>query len=387
MPDPELRPLFVRRLGPGRLLALDALAAVLYTTVLLTLLLADGKKPSWWECLIVAGIGLPVAVRRRWPLPVFAVVFGLSLLSLSLRLVTESFLAAGFALYLVALTGRRPHWEPTLAIAVLSGFVVLAGGLGTPRPGIDSQFGFYLFGVAVLGGAWTVGRAVRERRTYAAHTAAQLADQAVTEERLRIARELHDVVAHSMGLIAVRAGVTNHLHDVRPVQARDALELIENTSRDALTEMRHLLGVLRAENGPEPTAELGPVPGLAGLPELAGRAAMAGVRVELRTDGVPRLPEGVELSAYRIVQEALTNVIKHAAPAQCLVAVDGRGGELRIEVTDDGPGARMLPARPGGHGLIGVRERVAMYGGEFAAGPRPEGGFRLFTRLPYGEPA
>jgi signal transduction histidine kinase len=208
----------------------------------------------------------------------------------------------------------------------------------------------------------------------------------VTEERLRIARELHDVVAHGMSLIAVKAGVANHVLEARPQEAQDALRVIETTSRGALTEMRQLLGVLRSgSDAGEAPASLSPAPGAGGLRELADRAAMAGVRVSMEVRGLERLPEGVGLSVYRIVQEALTNVVRHAAPARCSVVVEADGRSVTIEVADDGPGRRVLPAgEPGhGHGLVGMRERVAMYGGVFRAGPRRAGGFGVSVRLPY----
>ena len=240
--------------------------------------------------------------------------------------------------------------------------------------------GDILFGVAALGGAWTMGQAVRERRAYAARAAERLARESVTEERLRIARELHDVVAHSVGLIAVKAGVANHVMRTRPQEAHDALRVIETVSRGALVEMRHLLGVLRTD-----PADLVPVSGVEGLPELAERATLAGVTVDLDVRGAAGLPQGVGLSVYRIVQEALTNVVKHAAPARCRVDVEADGRQVRIEVADDGPGRRTLPAHAEGHGLIGMRERVMMYGGVFEAGPRPGMGFRVFACLPYQE--
>jgi signal transduction histidine kinase len=167
----------------------------------------------------------------------------------------------------------------------------------------------------------------------------------------------------------------------RPDEAQDALRVIESTSRTALAEMRQMLGVLRS--GVD-AAQLAPAPGLTGLQTLISRAEPAGVTVDLDVRGTDRLPEGVALSVYRIVQEALTNVVRHAAPARCRVSVVLGRGEVHVEVTDDGPGTRVLPPdRRAGHGLIGMRERVLMYGGSFHAGPRPEGGFGVSARLPY----
>lgn len=399
--------LFPRHWSRARLVRLDALGAAGYA---LTLLLfgagrLDPAVPGWAGFLILAGITLPLAVRRLWPLTVFCAVFAMSLVSLVvLGTVHDRFAAAAFALYLVALTRPRPRWEPTIAIGACGAVaVLLLSAVGTPAPA-PGAVGPLLVGVAFMGGAWVAGRAVRERRAYTAREAEQLAGRAVAEERLRIAREMHDVVAHSMSLIAVKAGIANHVAAVRPEEATDALRVIETTSRGALAEMRQLLGVLRSAPGsssdfdsspdpgscPEPgssldlgsSPDLAPSPGLAGLGGLAERASMAGVRVELdvRATG---LPEGVELSVHRIVQEALTNVVRHAAPARCRVSVEASGGEVLVEVSDDGPGERLLPGGPG-HGLIGMRERVVMYGGSLTAGRRPEGGFGISARIPYG---
>ncbi|MDP9867735.1 MULTISPECIES: sensor histidine kinase [Streptosporangium] len=381
--------LLLRRWSRGQLVALDALAGTVYVIAFLLSAIARPAAGTqlWAQCLLPAGIGAALAVRRLWPLPVFGLVLGASLVSFSLGLAHDGFAAAAFALYPVALTRPRRRWEPTVAIGVCGAAAFLMLSLaGSPTPaGWARPLGALVAGAAFLGCTWTVGRAVRERRAYAARSAEQLADRAVTEERLRIARELHDVVAHSMSLIAVKAGIANHVAEARPEEARDALRVIEATSRGALTEMRHLLGVMRSGPGaaPDTVSGLSPAPGLDGLPELAGRAAMAGVRVDLDVTAAA-LPEGVGLSVYRIVQEALTNVVRHAAPARCRVAVEADGREVRVEVTDDGPGHRVLPGRQG-HGLIGMRERVIMYGGTFTAGRRPEGGFGVSARLPYGE--
>jgi signal transduction histidine kinase len=215
--------------------------------------------------------------------------------------------------------------------------------------------------------------------------------QAVGEERLRIARELHDVVAHSMSVIAVQAGVANHVIDSRPELARQALATVETNTRSALVEMRRLLGVLR--QGDEPSASLAPPPGLSQVADLVEQFREAGLTVDLRWDGEPdAVPDGVDLSAYRIVQEGLTNVLRHGGP-RAKVTIGHRTGAVEIDISDDGrrPDQEVAAAdavadggRGAGHGLIGMRERVAVFGGTLVAEDRPGGGFRLAATLPFG---
>jgi signal transduction histidine kinase len=380
-----------------QLIALDALASAGYTAVLAGLTLAaphHARVPVWAGCLIVAATGLPAAARRLWPVPVFCVVLVASLVSLAAGTARDPFIAAGFALYLVALTSQGRPEVPLARMSLIAAVgllvAVVIGGAAPvgATPGAPTTIGLLISGAAVMYGAWTLGRAIRERRAYAARAAAQLAEQAVATERLRIARELHDVVAHSMGVIAVKAGVANYLLRSRPEEVGDALRVIETASRSGLSDLRRMLGVLRSEDGSaEQAAELAPAPGLDGLPALARQAAMAGVRVDLDVRGTADLPEAVSLSAYRIVQEALTNVIRHAAPATCRVLVAACGNEVTIDVTDDGPGTRVLPGPSGadgqaaGHGLIGMRERAELHGGSLIAGPLPAGGFGISARL------
>jgi signal transduction histidine kinase len=192
------------------------------------------------------------------------------------------------------------------------------------------------------------------------------------------------VVAHSISVIAVQSGVGAHVAHAQPEEAAKALAAIEATSRAALTELRRLLGVLRQEG--EPQGSLVPVPGLGDLDALLAEVARAGLAVRLRVEGTPSpLPAGVDLSAYRIVQEALTNVVKHAGPARAQVTIGYHDQDVTVEVTDDGRGV-VAPTGDGraavGHGLIGMRERVAVFGGDLEVGPRPGGGFRVAVRLP-----
>jgi signal transduction histidine kinase len=248
--------------------------------------------------------------------------------------------------------------------------------------------------LGVLAAAWVLGRFAHNYRAYAARleertaeleqAREELARRAVADERLRLARELHDVVAHAMSVIAVQSGVGAHIATTQPNEARRSLAAIEATSRAALTELRRLLGVLRQEG--EPEGDLAPVPGLADLDGLLAELGKAGLAVRLQVEGKPApLPAGVDLSAYRIVQEALTNVVKHAGPARARVVVGYRDQDVTVEVTDDGRGTVTSGSdgRAGtGHGLIGMRERVAAFGGDLEVGPRPAGGFRVAARLP-----
>ncbi|TDC86005.1 hypothetical protein E1292_48410 [Nonomuraea deserti] len=568
----DRHPFFARRLSRIQLIMLDLAVGLCFGFVAFTMAVNATALPPWMRIALPFGLGLLLSVRRLWPLPVFCVTLVLAVFAVMTDAIAFAYLAPAYALYIVALSDRVGPLIPSSAIGGLS--LVTLFGLtlaGAPQEGAPDwlvHFDKPLMGIAALGGSWTIGRAVHERRHYAAREAERLAAQAVTDERLRIARELHDVVTHSVGLIAVKAGVANHVMSTRPEEAHDALRVIETASRSALVEMRHLLGMLRSTDVPD----LVPAPGIEGLEELAEQARLAGVDVELKVhiggDGVAgrvsgsgdavaawvpasgnrvaalmsaggdgdvdpvsagghgdvvrlsaggdgdagrlsagggddvgpvsdggnadagrvldngdgssgvkraagaigpgheslgaagdaekagndvggrglrgldgvglrgettggglhgrgdegpgagasggvgsswtaikdeagvravggrqkarhdqrvRLPDGVGLSVYRIVQEALTNVAKHAAPARCQVSVVADGKDVRIEVMDDGPGRRTLPSAGTGHGLIGIRERVMMYGGTFEAGSRPGRGFRVFAQLPYQE--
>ncbi|GGT73261.1 sensor histidine kinase [Actinomadura citrea] len=221
------------------------------------------------------------------------------------------------------------------------------------------------------------GNSVRTRRAHAEAMREQATAQAVAAERLRIARELHDMVAHSIGIIAIQAGVGGRVIDSQPAEARNALDAIEATSRDALSGLRRMLTALRKDD--PGAAPLGPAPGLDELDRLAEAAGDAGVTVEVLASGEPRpLPPDVDLSAYRIVQEAVTNVVRHAGTDRCRVTIGYGDGELAVEIEDDGHGGVVGT----GYGLVGMRERVALLRGEFAAGPRPGGGFRVAARIP-----
>jgi signal transduction histidine kinase len=331
---------------------------------------------------------LPLAARRRFPGPVLALSVASGLAVATLDLPPEVLgVAILVAVYSVAAYGDQWVSLAGLAAAEVGSAAVqlTPGRFQWPTPVTNTL---------IIGAAWLLGYFAHNYRAYAARleertteleqAREELARRAVTEERLRLARELHDVVAHAMSVIAVQSGVGAHVADTQPKEAAKALAAIEATSRAALTELRRLLGVLRQES--QPQGDLAPVPGLADLDSLLAEVAKAGLAVRLRVEGTPSpLPAGVDLSAYRIVQEALTNVVKHAGPARAQVVVVYRDQDVTVEVTDDGQGVG-APTGDGqarvGHGLIGMRERVAAFGGDLEAGPRPGGGFRVAARLP-----
>jgi signal transduction histidine kinase len=244
--------------------------------------------------------------------------------------------------------------------------------------------------------AWLIGHSIRQARGRTELVRAQAAAQTAMAERLRIARELHDIVAHSIGIIAIQAGSGRSVFDARPDQARDALAAIEATSRETLAGLRRMMtGLRRAEPGSGPgsgagQAPLGPAPGLADIERLAAVTLEAGVQVEVAwLGGREPLPADIDLSAFRIVQEAVTNVVRHAGTDRCLVWIDQQDGQLVIEVTDSGRSApaSKISAAGTGYGITGMRERAALLGGDFSAGPRPDGGFRVAARLPVPMPA
>jgi signal transduction histidine kinase len=339
-------------------------------------------------CGLVLLHTLPLAARRRFPLAVLATTVASGVAFVALDLAPDIlWVAIPVAVYSVAAYGDR--W------VALAGLAVAEAGLAvvqlTPgRTGVNTWVG----NMGFLAAAWLLGHFVGVRRLYVLRleertaeleqAREELARRAVTEERLRLARELHDVVAHAMSVIAVQSGVGAHVADSRPEEVGKALAAIEVTSRGALEELRRLLGVLRQDS--EVQASLTPVPGLANLDRLLAEVGKAGLAVRVRVEGTPlQLPAGVDLSAYRIVQEALTNVVKHAGPAHTEVTIGYRDQEVTVEVIDDGRGA-VPPAGDGwvgtGHGLIGMRERVVAFNGHLEVGPRPGGGFRVAARLP-----
>ncbi|GAA4244348.1 sensor histidine kinase [Dactylosporangium darangshiense] len=374
------RPPLLERLRPGQRLALESAAGLGYALAAWALF---AHKISPWPLALggTALVALPVAVGRRRPMLAFAAALGGFWLAPVAPLL--GFLAvAPLAYVLYQVAGRHPV---RIGLPVLA--VALTGPAATALTGHAG--GVLPFAVALVV-AWTVGYARGEHRRYGeelvrhhagrAEGERERARRGAAEERLRIARELHDVVAHSMSVITVQAAFGRLVVRERPDEAGAALAAIETTGRQTLDEMRRLLGVLRADGTPDPDADMTPTPTLADLERLVAQAGQAGVKVELTITGRSRrLPAGVELSAYRIVQEALTNVARHAATTSARVTLGYRPDGLTIEVADHGRGG---PVASTGLGLAGMRERVQLCGGHLEAAPLPGGGFLVAAQLP-----
>jgi signal transduction histidine kinase len=330
--------------------------------------------------LLVAG---PLALlgRRRWPLATLLVVAAVTVLFYALGYPFGPAWLALLVAFWTAVTGglRLAAWlTAALAIPAYAGLTALFDRAPAPTAaGVVAHLGWLL---VVLVAAEVV-RVRRERMQEAARVRAEEDRRRAGEERLRIARELHDVLAHNISLINVQAGVALHLMDEQPGQSRTALAAIKQASNDALGELRSVLDILR-QGGDAPRS---PTSGLDSLEGLVANAAAAGLEVRTRVEGTPRpLPAGVDLAAFRIVQEALTNVTRHAGrPVTATVLVAYGDHDLTVRVDDDGRG--FDPTHPdgrGNNGIRGMRERAAALGGELTAGPRPGGGFSVSARIP-----
>ncbi|TYB70205.1 sensor histidine kinase [Nonomuraea sp. PA05] len=348
------------------------------------------RQPDLLGALLLVAASAPVAVRRRWPLSAMCAGLVPETLLNALGYGTGMSSLAGIVLLYSVATYRG--LAVSLAGLVLSLVTYLAGAVSSPaRAGSASE---YVVTALVLVAVWGAGRSLRLRRAYLeelkdratrlerAHAADTRAARA--EERSRIARELHDVVAHHVSVMTVQAAAARRVLASDPELAREALSAIENTGRLAMTEMRNIVGVLRTDTRADARAELGPQPGVRDLPALVEQMREAGLATRLRVEGEPvELPAGVDLAAYRLVQEGLTNSLRHAGVgAEAVVTVRYEPYELDVRVEDDGVGAVQETGRPPGHGLVGIRERVALYGGILNIGPLPGGGFEVRARLP-----
>jgi signal transduction histidine kinase len=339
---------------------------------------------------------LPLALRRRSPLVAAVLVSVGFMLGRQVFDVYEpavSVLILYLGIYSAARHGRPP-WRTVgllLAVGLSIGEIVyeLVIAPGDAFGAIDLFL--LIYNVVIVLAPWWLGSTMRSRQRREEELVAQAAElqrsreenarRAVFEERVRIARELHDVVAHHVSVMGIQAAAARRVLDQRPDAAEEALVAIEAASRQAVLEMDRLLGYLRREGEVD---DLAPQPGIGDLEELVADVRRAGLSIELRVEGEPsNLPRTVEVSAYRIVQEALTNTLKHSGSARVSVQLRYGDDALEVEVDDDGLVRSSPAAQSGGHGLIGMRERVGLHGGHLRVGPRPHGGFGVHARLPF----
>ncbi|MFI8252338.1 sensor histidine kinase [Streptomyces filamentosus] len=400
----------LRRLTPGRWAALAWCAGLLFTVLLRIRLPGQEQAEVFrgvvflrWDGLTMLALATALALRGsallgRRPTAglghlLAAAVVGSTPLGVN-AIPLAQYLAVDVALYAIA--AARPRKESERAVLLAAG--VLLGHLGVRL--LSGWSVGTTTALAVLSTtcvAWLLGRAAHQTRSHTEETRTRAAERAVTDERLRIAREMHDTVAHSIGIVALQAGAARLVIDKRPDLAREALDEIEAASRETLAGLRRMLGALRTadESAAPADASAGPPlperPGLADLDRLAETTGAAGVRVAVRRVGAPRpLPPDLDLSAFRVLQESVTNVVRHSGADTCTVTVDHRDPDvLALTVEDPGPGPGRAPVRGGGragtgsgYGLVGMRERVGLLHGEFTAEPRPGGGFRVTARLP-----
>jgi signal transduction histidine kinase len=365
-------------------LLIAALAAAAMLEVIAT---RDSTQTTLWFGLpAIAILVLPIFARRRFPfggpLAYFVLAAGISLIDWQLIPDRESFFVVGLAVAFL-LGNLRNAWQAGIGlVVVVSSLALIVNEIPAHTTG---ELVFIPIDFMV---AWVAGFALRERseQAEAAEVRAAVAERerdaaariAVAEERARIARELHDIVAHAVSVMVLQVGAVRHKLPDALAEDRDALHGVERAGRTALAEMRRLLGAMRRD-GDE--AELAPQPGLDGLDSLVEEIARAGLPVGVHVEGERvELPRAIDLSAYRIVQEGLTNALKHAQATKADVTVRYRPDEVQLEVRDDGVGTSTSDGL--GHGLVGIRERVKIYGGEMAAGAENGGGFVLSTRLP-----
>jgi signal transduction histidine kinase len=375
------------------LVRLDQLVAVvLWVEVELQVWLGHSIADRWYASLAGGLLGCVVAVRRRWPLSAVSVVLVLMTVRMLVGEGGNLSNAAGVEVGVILLfyglgafaQARRSVWMLAAAVVVTS-----LNALTKPGGGVGALFPMEAFAVLL---PYAVGRAVRARaaRELASRDAAERLDAAlvtgahaaVYDERSRIARELHDVLAHSVSVMVIQAGGARLVMGEEPDRAQESLRSVERAGREALVELRRLLGILGVG---DPHA-LAPQPGLRDISPLLAHAQASGIGVDLSVDGAPiPVQPALDLCAYRIVQEALTNAIKHAAPAHASVNVRWGESVLELEISDDGRRRRSGKRATAGHGIAGMRERVALHSGSLEAGAQPNGGFTVRARLPLAQ--
>jgi signal transduction histidine kinase len=368
----------------------DVALALVLTGAALFAGLRDNIRLDFLSVPLLVLQTLPLAWRRRDPMRILYIV-GTAITFYSLLGYRDSLAGAGVFVAFYTVAANEPRRRASIAAVITAGGIFVSFAAYAVLDSMTGWTSSLTVTYLSFGLAWLIGDNLRVRRAYTRQLedrAVQLereqeeqAALAVAQERSRIARELHDVVAHHVSVMVVQAAAARRVAERDPAAAQEALSAVENAGRMALAEMRRMLEVLRAEEG-----GVGPQPGLGELERLTSQVREAGLTVELVTAGDPCcLPDGMDLAAYRIVQEALTNTVKHGGKATARVTVRHSPEALEIEVVDNGRGAAaplLAGAAGGGHGLIGMRERVGLFGGELQTGPVLPGGYRVWARLP-----
>ncbi len=366
---------FIRRRGD------EVLAAALTALALLGVALTEAPESHRVASAALAvALGAAAARRSRDPLPLLGLILAVAVVALAVPMLAEPTNSGVFVFYLLAIYSAAAHTSGRRTL-VAGGMVVGLYVMAFASDGTGISADTVIFYTLLLSTPWAAGRAVRQRRLNDRELEQEKtrAAAAIVEERARIARELHDVVAHSISVMVLQARGGRRVLDSDPADARDAFAVIESTGQQALDEMRRLVGMLRSD---DETLPLAPQPSLKELGTLVEQVRAAGLPVHVAIEGEPQdLPPGVDLSAFRIVQEALTNALTHAGPARARVVLRYLADDLEVEISDDGPGSG--DGSGSGYGLVGMRERVEVYGGELRAGRQPGGGYALRVRLPF----
>ncbi len=381
--------------GRGRRSAIEA--------VLITIFAAGWQAQIWalqtpelsGSRLITVPCGLlmtlPLLLRRRSPRAVAVLVYGAGVAEVA---ALGAALPIGFVVSTVVAAGALgAYLEQTPGIVALAGALAAVWTISILDPTSDGTISVILTAPLFVGAPWMVGRLLRRMRNQHSslesltvrleHEREENARASVLEERYRIGRELHDIVAHSLTLMVVQAGAAEEVLATEPERAREPLRSIRTTGQQALVEMRRLLGILRTDESSTPLA---PPPGLAGLDALTEQTRVMGLPTEVRVEGEQyALPPGLDVAVYRLIQESLTNTRRHARATQAHVLLHFHPDSLDVEVTDDGSNRAPSGPNSSGHGLIGMRERVSLYGGDLSTGPRPEGGWMVKAHLPIGQ--
>ncbi len=367
--------------------AFDAAIAFVIAAWSVTEVFVENLQPIWLTAPLMALGCSALYWRRRYPILVGIAIVAMATLQAAAGMSLHSAVGPVVGIFFVswAIGAYETRPRAVLGLTILVCGMWIAMGVDMLRGGAHYEGTDFPWVGALVATPGVLGIAfgARTRSLHVAEAKAQRLElerrEAVVAERARIARELHDVIAHSVSVMTVQAGAAEEMLKGDPARALEPVRAVQETGRQALVEMKRLVGMLRDDDD---EIGLAPQPGLADLDRLVKHVREAGLPVEVRIEGEPRLlPLGVDLSAYRVVQEALTNALKHAGHATAVVTVCYGRDEVTIDVADDGAGASK---NGGGHGLIGMRERIGVFGGTFAAGPRDNGGFAVTARLPIG---